>query len=168
MQLEWIYAKLLTSWILGELSLCTLIIWFSICKNRIEFIHLSVSIRQQLILSIHLSTLYWYANILFSITNIINCLGLLVFLQPRIYVGRGMHESQFALIKYVYKSFTSNFLLFVFDTCSIVCSAFWIRYTLFWVLLLCAKFAFSYFIQVIGCICCCSTLEWDVVVVFIF
>ncbi|KAK4369795.1 hypothetical protein RND71_009270 [Anisodus tanguticus] len=40
--------------------------------------------------------------------------------QPRIYVGRGMHESQFALIKY----------------------------TLFWVLLLCAKFAFSYFIQI--------------------
>ncbi|KAK4359850.1 hypothetical protein RND71_022079 [Anisodus tanguticus] len=41
-------------------------------------------------------------------------------MKPRIYVGRGMHESQFALIKY----------------------------TLFWVLLLCAKFAFSYFIQI--------------------
>ncbi|XP_022894872.1 callose synthase 5-like isoform X1 [Olea europaea var. sylvestris] len=40
--------------------------------------------------------------------------------QPRIYVGRGMHESQFALIKY----------------------------TIFWVLLLCSKFAFSYFIQI--------------------
>ncbi|KAF5745135.1 callose synthase 5 [Tripterygium wilfordii] len=40
--------------------------------------------------------------------------------QPRIYIGRGMHESQFALIKY----------------------------TLFWVLLLCAKFAFSYFVQI--------------------
>ncbi|KAG5575114.1 hypothetical protein H5410_055248 [Solanum commersonii] len=45
---------------------------------------------------------------------------LLWWSQPRIYVGRGMHESQFALIKY----------------------------TLFWVLLLCAKFAFSYFIQI--------------------
>ncbi|KAL7612774.1 hypothetical protein Lser_V15G06702 [Lactuca serriola] len=40
--------------------------------------------------------------------------------QPRIYVGRGMHESQFALIKY----------------------------TLFWVVLLCSKFAFSFFIQI--------------------
>ncbi|KAL3617345.1 Callose synthase 5 [Castilleja foliolosa] len=38
---------------------------------------------------------------------------------PRIYVGRGMHESQFALIKY----------------------------TLFWVLLLCSKFAFNYFMM---------------------
>ncbi|KAM3282637.1 callose synthase 5 [Capsicum chacoense] len=45
---------------------------------------------------------------------------LLWWSQPRIYVGRGMHESQFALIKY----------------------------TLFWVILLCAKFAFSYFIQI--------------------
>ncbi|XP_057496432.1 callose synthase 5 [Actinidia eriantha] len=40
--------------------------------------------------------------------------------QPRIYVGRGMHESQFALIKY----------------------------TLFWVLLLCCKFAFSYYVEI--------------------
>ncbi|KAF2284431.1 hypothetical protein GH714_021804 [Hevea brasiliensis] len=45
---------------------------------------------------------------------------LLWWSQPRIYVGRGMHESQFALIKY----------------------------TFFWVLLLCSKFAFSYFIQI--------------------
>ncbi|XP_076925795.1 callose synthase 5-like [Bidens hawaiensis] len=40
--------------------------------------------------------------------------------QPRIYVGRGMHESQFALIKY----------------------------TFFWVVLLCSKFAFSFFVQI--------------------
>ncbi|CAN0877401.1 Putative callose synthase 6 [Linum grandiflorum] len=40
--------------------------------------------------------------------------------QPRIYVGRGMHESQFSLIKY----------------------------TIFWVLLLCCKFTFSFFIQI--------------------
>ncbi|KAI3491991.1 hypothetical protein L1887_43628 [Cichorium endivia] len=45
---------------------------------------------------------------------------LLWWSQPRIYVGRGMHESQFALIKY----------------------------TLFWVVLLCAKFSFSYFVQI--------------------
>ncbi|XP_043697795.1 callose synthase 5 [Telopea speciosissima] len=45
---------------------------------------------------------------------------LLWWSQPRIYVGRGMHESQFALFKY----------------------------TLFWILLLCCKFAFSYFIQI--------------------
>nr|CAD1827802.1 unnamed protein product [Ananas comosus var. bracteatus] len=45
---------------------------------------------------------------------------LLWWSQPRIYVGRGMHESQFALFKY----------------------------TLFWVLLLCSKFAFSYFVQI--------------------
>ncbi|KAI8540658.1 hypothetical protein RHMOL_Rhmol08G0003600 [Rhododendron molle] len=45
---------------------------------------------------------------------------LLWWSQPRIYVGRGMHESQFALIKY----------------------------TLFWVLLLCSKLAFSYFVQI--------------------
>ncbi|XP_077211954.1 callose synthase 5-like [Tasmannia lanceolata] len=45
---------------------------------------------------------------------------LLWWSQPRIYVGRGMHESQFALFKY----------------------------TLFWVLLLCSKFAFSYYIQI--------------------
>ncbi|KAJ8504487.1 hypothetical protein OPV22_005373 [Ensete ventricosum] len=43
-----------------------------------------------------------------------------VKIQPRIYVGRGMHESQFALLKY----------------------------TLFWVLLLSSKFAFSYFMQI--------------------
>ncbi|KAK1292087.1 Callose synthase 5 [Acorus calamus] len=40
--------------------------------------------------------------------------------QPRIYVGRGMHESQWALFKY----------------------------TFFWVLLLFCKFAFSYYIQI--------------------
>ncbi|KAM0939118.1 putative 1,3-beta-glucan synthase [Dioscorea sansibarensis] len=45
---------------------------------------------------------------------------LLWWSQPRIYVGRGMHESQFALFKY----------------------------TLFWVLLLCSKIAFSYYFQV--------------------
>ncbi|ESQ51131.1 hypothetical protein EUTSA_v10022518mg [Eutrema salsugineum] len=45
---------------------------------------------------------------------------LLWWSQPRIYVGRGMHESQIALIKY----------------------------TLFWLLLFCCKFAFSYFLQV--------------------
>ncbi|KAF9617600.1 hypothetical protein IFM89_037663 [Coptis chinensis] len=45
---------------------------------------------------------------------------LLWWSQQRIYVGRGMHESQYALIKY----------------------------TLFWVLLLCSKLAFSYYIQI--------------------
>ncbi|XP_071914345.1 callose synthase 5 [Coffea arabica] len=45
---------------------------------------------------------------------------LLWWSQPRIYVGRGMHESQFALIKY----------------------------TLFWVILLCFKFAVSYLIEI--------------------
>ncbi|KAJ7945245.1 Callose synthase [Quillaja saponaria] len=45
---------------------------------------------------------------------------LLWWSQPRIYIGRGMHESQFALVKY----------------------------TLFWVLLLTSKFAFSYFFQI--------------------
>ncbi|KAL1290898.1 hypothetical protein HN51_059442 [Arachis hypogaea] len=40
--------------------------------------------------------------------------------QPRIYVGRGMHESQFSLF----------------------------RYTFFWLLLLASKVAFSYFIQI--------------------
>ncbi|KAJ1405051.1 Vacuolar protein sorting-associate protein Vta1/Callose synthase, N-terminal [Sesbania bispinosa] len=40
--------------------------------------------------------------------------------QPRIYVGRGMHDSQFALLKY----------------------------TIFWVLLLASKFLFSYFVQI--------------------
>ncbi|KAL2241247.1 UNVERIFIED_CONTAM: Callose synthase 5 [Sesamum indicum] len=45
---------------------------------------------------------------------------LLWWSQPRIYVGRGMHESQFSLIKY----------------------------TFFWVLLLCSKFSFSYFMMI--------------------
>ncbi|CAL1409277.1 unnamed protein product [Linum trigynum] len=45
---------------------------------------------------------------------------LLWWSQPRIYVGRGMHESQFSLIKY----------------------------TIFWLLLLGSKFTFSYFIQI--------------------
>ncbi|XAR73156.1 1,3-beta-glucan synthase [Bertholletia excelsa] len=45
---------------------------------------------------------------------------LLWWSQPRIFVGRGMHESQFALTKY----------------------------TFFWVLLLCSKFTFSYYIQI--------------------
>ncbi|GMN30383.1 hypothetical protein TIFTF001_002769 [Ficus carica] len=45
---------------------------------------------------------------------------LLWWSQPRIYIGRGMHESQFALIKY----------------------------TLFWVILLGSKFAFSFFVQI--------------------
>ncbi|KAA8539206.1 hypothetical protein F0562_025898 [Nyssa sinensis] len=40
--------------------------------------------------------------------------------KPRIYIGRGMHESQFVLIKY----------------------------TLFWVLLLCSKFAFTFFVTI--------------------
>ncbi|KAK4780315.1 hypothetical protein SAY87_016421 [Trapa incisa] len=45
---------------------------------------------------------------------------LLWWSQQRVYVGRGMHESQFALIKY----------------------------TLFWFILLCSKLAFSYFFQI--------------------
>ncbi|KAK7410888.1 hypothetical protein VNO78_02085 [Psophocarpus tetragonolobus] len=45
---------------------------------------------------------------------------LLWWSQPRVYVGRGMHESQFALLKY----------------------------TLFWVILLAAKFSFSFFVQI--------------------
>jgi callose synthase len=45
---------------------------------------------------------------------------LLWWSQPRLYIGRGMHESQFALF----------------------------GYTFFWVLLLASKFAFSYFIQI--------------------
>ncbi|XP_024977661.1 callose synthase 5-like [Cynara cardunculus var. scolymus] len=45
---------------------------------------------------------------------------LLWWSQPRIYVGRGMHESQFSLLKY----------------------------TLFWVVLLIAKFSFSFFVQI--------------------
>ncbi|KAG2328799.1 hypothetical protein Bca52824_011527 [Brassica carinata] len=45
---------------------------------------------------------------------------LLWWSQPRIYVGRGMHESQISLIKY----------------------------TIFWLLLFFCKFAFSYFLQV--------------------
>ncbi|KAA8531070.1 hypothetical protein F0562_005779 [Nyssa sinensis] len=45
---------------------------------------------------------------------------LLWWSQPRIYIGRGMHESQFVLIKY----------------------------TLFWVLLLCSKFAFTFFVTI--------------------
>ncbi|XP_049933320.1 callose synthase 5-like [Nymphaea colorata] len=45
---------------------------------------------------------------------------LLWWSQPRMYIGRGMHESQFALFKY----------------------------TLFWVLLLICKLSFSYFIQI--------------------
>jgi callose synthase len=40
--------------------------------------------------------------------------------QPRLYIGRGMHESQFALF----------------------------GYTFFWVLLLASKFAFSYYVQI--------------------
>ncbi|XP_020575940.1 callose synthase 5 [Phalaenopsis equestris] len=45
---------------------------------------------------------------------------LLWWSQPRIYVGRGMHENQFTLFKY----------------------------TLFWLLLLSSKFSFSYFLQI--------------------
>ncbi|KAJ8769165.1 hypothetical protein K2173_000940 [Erythroxylum novogranatense] len=45
---------------------------------------------------------------------------LLWWSQPSVYVGRGMHESQFALLKY----------------------------TVFWVLLFCAKFSLSYFVQI--------------------
>ncbi|XP_065874935.1 callose synthase 5-like [Euphorbia lathyris] len=45
---------------------------------------------------------------------------LLWWSQPRIYIGRGMHESQFALLKY----------------------------TFFWVLLVASKFTFSYFLQI--------------------
>uniref|UniRef100_A0A7N0TVA2 1,3-beta-glucan synthase n=1 Tax=Kalanchoe fedtschenkoi TaxID=63787 RepID=A0A7N0TVA2_KALFE len=45
---------------------------------------------------------------------------LLWWSQPRIYVGRGMHESQFQLIKY----------------------------TIFWLLLLASKLSFSYFVQI--------------------
>ncbi|KAG0513153.1 hypothetical protein BDA96_10G077100 [Sorghum bicolor] len=45
---------------------------------------------------------------------------LLWWSQKRIYVGRGMHESQVSLFKY----------------------------TFFWILLLCSKFSFSYFVQI--------------------
>ncbi|KAJ4977556.1 hypothetical protein NE237_008336 [Protea cynaroides] len=57
----------------------------------------------------------WIENSDWHITRL-----LLWWSQPRIYVGRGMHESQFALFKY----------------------------TLFWILLLCSKFAFSFFVQI--------------------
>ncbi|XP_024527354.1 callose synthase 5 isoform X1 [Selaginella moellendorffii] len=45
---------------------------------------------------------------------------LLWWSQPRLYVGRGMHEGQFTLFKY----------------------------TFFWVLLICSKLAFSYYVQI--------------------
>ncbi|KAI8535665.1 hypothetical protein RHMOL_Rhmol10G0191900 [Rhododendron molle] len=57
----------------------------------------------------------WIENSDWHITRL-----LMWWSQPRVYVGRGMHESQFALI----------------------------RYTIFWVLLLCSKFAFSYFVEI--------------------
>ncbi|KAL6575472.1 Callose synthase 2 [Orobanche hederae] len=45
--------------------------------------------------------------------------------QPRLYVGRGMQESTFSVVKYTY-----------------------IQYTLFWVLLLAAKLAFSFYVEI--------------------
>ncbi|KAH7862012.1 hypothetical protein Vadar_033662 [Vaccinium darrowii] len=57
----------------------------------------------------------WIENSDWHITRL-----LMWWSQPRVYVGRGMHENQSTLI----------------------------RYTIFWVLLLCSKFAFSYFFEI--------------------
>ncbi|RZC90306.1 hypothetical protein C5167_031018, partial [Papaver somniferum] len=57
--------------------------------------------------------LLWWSQLLLLIIS-------LTYVHPRIYVGRGMHESQIQLIKY----------------------------TIFWLLLLSSKLAFSYYIQI--------------------
>lgn len=72
-------------------------------------------------------------------------------LQPRLYVGRGMQETQVSVFKYSYTPFClafyllgclfSNYLMFNFLSC---------RYTLFWVLVLSSKFLFSYSFEVSG------------------
>lgn len=68
--------------------------------------------------------------------------------QPRIYVGRGMHESQFALIKYVAPKFIPWIRFIILHTFNMFISVLIDRYTLFWVLLLFSKFAFNYFLMV--------------------
>ncbi|PIN05529.1 1,3-beta-glucan synthase [Handroanthus impetiginosus] len=74
---------------------------------------------------------------------------LLWWSQPRIYVGRGMHESQLSLMRRVSQILYS---LIMFLCASDTDFVFYViidnRYTLFWVLLLCSKFAFSYFMMI--------------------
>ncbi|RVX12768.1 Callose synthase 3 [Vitis vinifera] len=64
----------------------------------------------------------WWSQVVVcgSVYSIWFILSMLDILQPRLYVGRGMHESTFSLFKY----------------------------TMFWVLLIITKLAFSYYIEI--------------------
>lgn len=70
-------------------------------------------------------------------------------LQKRIYVGRGMHESQASLVKYVNMKFYYYSLFLFCSTFRLILFNSTTRYTSFWTLLLFCKLFFSYFVQVI-------------------
>jgi hypothetical protein len=65
-----------------------------------------------------------------------------VYPQPRLFVGRGMHEGAFSLFKYV-KLLPHTRVLPIPVTNS--CPA---RYTMFWVLLLAMKLIVSFYVEV--------------------
>lgn len=129
------------------------------CALRILFFYI-------IYITIHQSTfLYWrffFLVLLYDTNNLLvilcsdnNSYSLknlfIMNLQPRLYVGRGMQETQVSVFKYGYTPFClafyllgclfSNYLMFNFLSC---------RYTLFWVLVLSSKFLFSYSFEVSG------------------
>jgi hypothetical protein len=71
-----------------------------------------------------------------------------VCLQPRLFVGRGMHEGAFSLFKYV-SLLTHLHIVLPCVTCfSITEHCCPDRYTMFWVLLLATKLTVSFYIEV--------------------
>lgn len=66
--------------------------------------------------------------------------------QPRIYVGRGMQESQVSVLKYI----SCITILQICCSVLILPNIFFLpcRYTLFWILVLLSKFSFSYYFEV--------------------
>ena len=77
-----------------------------------------------------------------------------VCLQPRLFVGRGMHEGAFSLFKYVKLLTHLHIILSRVTSFSITEHCCPDRYTMFWIILLAMKLIVSFYIEVtfISCI----------------
>ena len=88
-----------------------------------------------------------------------------VCLQPRLFVGRGMHEGAFSLFKYVKLLTHLHIILSRVTSFSITEHCCPDRYTMFWIILLAMKLIVSFYIEVtfISCIMFIPPLLMDVI-----
>ncbi|KAK6918011.1 1,3-beta-glucan synthase subunit FKS1-like, domain-1 [Dillenia turbinata] len=92
--------------------------------------------------------LMWWAQASFSL-SLVHFVGVLTdliyhlpMLQPKLYVGRGMHEDMLSLLK--------KLGIIYYILCLLYMMRFLLtRYTLFWIMLLISKLAFSYYVEIL-------------------